>query len=195
MSTATPPTSTPRSPTTSPVSPSSTTKSGVWLHAGLIGRLAELLGRYQGEQLLPALLTAIHPHLTDDAVPPAKPPLYVEIPLVRQLSRLLGMDRTELLLSVLAEIGPYLQHPGYPPPPGQVGNDAALSTRELQVLTGMAHGRSNGTIGRALYLSEDTVKTHARRMFRKLGAVDRAHAVALGYQRGVLPLDAVQDVA
>ena len=53
-----------------------------------------------------------------------------------------------------------------------------LTERELQVLRGMSQGKSNGQIGRELYLSEDTVKTHARRLFRKLGVRDRAQAVA-----------------
>ena len=48
----------------------------------------------------------------------------------------------------------------------------------------MSPGRSNAEIGRELYLSEDTVKTHARRLFRKLGASDRAHAVAMGFRWG-----------
>ena len=43
---------------------------------------------------------------------------------------------------------------------------------------------SNAEIGRELYLSEDTVKTHARRLFRKVGAADRAQAVALGFRWG-----------
>ena len=42
----------------------------------------------------------------------------------------------------------------------------------------MTEGKSNGEIGRELFLSEDTVKTHARRLFRKLGVNDRAQAVA-----------------
>ncbi len=66
------------------------------------------------------------------------------------------------------------------PPP------AALSMREMQVLTGMSQGHSNAQIGRELYLSEDTIKTHARRLFRKLGAKDRAEAVALGFRRGIM---------
>ncbi len=66
-------------------------------------------------------------------------------------------------------------------PPG-----AALTERELQVLTGMSQGKSNNQIGRELYLSEDTVKTHARRLFRKLGVNDRAQAVALGFRRGLV---------
>ena len=66
------------------------------------------------------------------------------------------------------------------PPGGQ------LTERELQVLTGMSQGKSNGQIGRDLYLSEDTIKTHARRLFRKLGVNDRAQAVALGFRRGLV---------
>jgi len=66
------------------------------------------------------------------------------------------------------------------------GGPPALTERELQVLTGMSRGRSNAEIGRELYLSEDTVKTHARRLFRKMGAADRAHAVAVGFRWGLL---------
>lgn len=61
-----------------------------------------------------------------------------------------------------------------------------LSGREIQALVGMANGMSNGDIGKSLYLSEDTIKTHARRLFRKLGARDRAHAVRLAYDAGIL---------
>ncbi len=61
-----------------------------------------------------------------------------------------------------------------------------LTERELQVLRGMADGKSNAEIGRDLFVSEDTVKTHARRLFRKLGARDRAHAVASGFRTGLV---------
>jgi len=61
-----------------------------------------------------------------------------------------------------------------------------LTERELQVLTGMSQGKSNSAIGRELYLSEDTVKTHARRLFRKLEVNDRAQAVARGFRRGLV---------
>jgi DNA-binding NarL/FixJ family response regulator len=61
-----------------------------------------------------------------------------------------------------------------------------LTERELQVLTGMAAGQSNAQIGRELYLSEDTIKTHARRLFRKLGVNDRAQAVASGFRLGLV---------
>lgn len=61
-----------------------------------------------------------------------------------------------------------------------------LTEREMQLLAGMSIGMTNGEIGRQLDIAEDTVKSHARRLFRKLGARDRAHAVAIGYQRGHL---------
>jgi DNA-binding NarL/FixJ family response regulator len=61
-----------------------------------------------------------------------------------------------------------------------------LTEREVQVLRGMADGKSNAEIGREIFVSEDTVKTHARRLFRKLGARDRAHAVAAGFRAGLV---------
>lgn len=66
------------------------------------------------------------------------------------------------------------------------GRRITLTERELQVLRAMADGKSNAEIGRELYVSEDTVKTHARRLFRKLGARDRAHAVASGFRAGLV---------
>jgi DNA-binding NarL/FixJ family response regulator len=66
------------------------------------------------------------------------------------------------------------------------GRRVTLTERELQVLRAMADGKSNAEIGRELYVSEDTVKTHARRLFRKLGARDRAHAVASGFRAGLV---------
>jgi DNA-binding NarL/FixJ family response regulator len=61
-----------------------------------------------------------------------------------------------------------------------------LSPRELQVLEGMAAGRSNAEIGRSLWLSEDTVKVHAKKLFAKTGVHDRAAAVAWAFRSGVL---------
>lgn len=69
---------------------------------------------------------------------------------------------------------------------GDPGHRPALTERETQVLHGMSDGRSNLEIGREYFLSEDTIKTHARRLFRKLGANDRAEAVAIGFRMGIL---------
>ena len=62
-----------------------------------------------------------------------------------------------------------------------------VSRREVQILAGMSEGKTNAQIGHDLFLSAETVKSHARRVFRKLGATDRAHAVALAYRGGLLP--------
>jgi DNA-binding NarL/FixJ family response regulator len=72
------------------------------------------------------------------------------------------------------------------PPRAPTEPEVRITERELQVLRGMSQGKSNGQIGRELYLSEDTVKTHARRLFRKLGVRDRAQAVAHGFRRGLV---------
>lgn len=72
------------------------------------------------------------------------------------------------------------------PRPSEAGLKVQLTERELQVLACMSQGKSNGRIGHELFLSEDTVKTHARRLFRKLGAKDRAQAVAHGFRYGLV---------
>ena len=71
-------------------------------------------------------------------------------------------------------------------PPQRETGIPSLTERERQVLQGMSDGRSNAQIGRDLFLSEDTVKTHARRLFRKLSVSDRGHAVAEGFRIGIL---------
>ncbi|MDM7832739.1 response regulator transcription factor [Cellulomonas edaphi] len=72
------------------------------------------------------------------------------------------------------------------PPTAAEPSAVVLTKREIEVLVGMSNGRSNAQIGQELFLSEDTVKTHARRLFRKLGASDRAQAVAIGLRGGLI---------
>ncbi|MEU8762199.1 response regulator transcription factor [Streptomyces sp. NPDC048659] len=64
--------------------------------------------------------------------------------------------------------------------------DESLSAREKEVLELVARGTSNREIAAQLFLSEATVKTHLTHIYAKLGAKDRAAAVAVGYQRGIL---------
>jgi DNA-binding NarL/FixJ family response regulator len=61
-----------------------------------------------------------------------------------------------------------------------------LSPRELQVLRAVASGSTNREIARSLFISEATVKTHLLHLYDKLGARDRASAVAVAYRRGLL---------
>ena len=56
----------------------------------------------------------------------------------------------------------------------------------FDVLRLIAEGCSNAEIGRRLGIAEDTVKSRPRALYHLLGARDRAHAVSIGYQSGVL---------
>ncbi|MFI7323191.1 response regulator transcription factor [Streptomyces rubiginosohelvolus] len=64
--------------------------------------------------------------------------------------------------------------------------ESALSAREGEVLVLVARGTTNREIAAELFISEATVKTHLTHVFAKLGAKDRAAAVAVGYDRGIL---------
>ncbi|HYY11450.1 MAG TPA: response regulator transcription factor [Kineosporiaceae bacterium] len=96
--------------------------------------------------------------------------------------------REEMAATVVHALSDALWRRSAPAPRAVEGSAPApaLTEREMQVLTGMSRGRSNSEIGKELFLSEDTVKTHARRLFRKLGAADRAQAVAVGFRWGLV---------
>jgi two-component system NarL family response regulator len=64
----------------------------------------------------------------------------------------------------------------------------SLTSREVAVLGLVAKGMSNKEIGATLFLSEDTVKTHLRHVYGKLGVGDRTEAALLAVQRGIIRL-------
>ena len=57
--------------------------------------------------------------------------------------------------------------------------------REIEVLQLISDGLVNREIGQRLFLSEETVKSHVRHLLAKLQARSRAHAVAIGFRRGL----------
>ena len=61
-----------------------------------------------------------------------------------------------------------------------------LTAREHEILTLVATGRSNGDIGKQLFISAKTVSVHVSNVMAKLGASSRTEAVALARQAGLL---------
>jgi ATP/maltotriose-dependent transcriptional regulator MalT len=71
-----------------------------------------------------------------------------------------------------------------------VGDQSGFSSRELDVLRELCNGRSNKAIGQLLNLSENTVKFHLKRVFKKLDTDSRAGAIATALRLGlVVPED------
>ena len=68
--------------------------------------------------------------------------------------------------------------------------DDQLSSREIDVLSLIGEGNANKQIADKLSIAETTVKNHISNILSKLGANDRAHAVTIALQRGIIELEA-----
>ena len=76
---------------------------------------------------------------------------------------------------------------------GRPAQLAELTERELDVLRLIARGLSNAEIGKALFLSEATIKSHVNRILSKLDLRDRTQATVLAYETGLIePGDAAR---
>ncbi len=74
----------------------------------------------------------------------------------------------------------------FTPPPALRELEQEPTAREIEVLQLVADGLVNREIGQRLFLSEETVKSHVRHLLAKLQARSRAHAVAVGFRRGLI---------
>lgn len=71
---------------------------------------------------------------------------------------------------------------------GRIGgkDQAALTDREMTVLQQLTHGQSTREIAQEIHVSEETVKTYLKHIFKKLGVRDRTEAVAEAFRRGLV---------
>jgi DNA-binding CsgD family transcriptional regulator len=80
-------------------------------------------------------------------------------------------------------------------PPGRIERNrlrrskSVLTSREREVLAMVAMGRSSALIAAALGVATSTVESHVRNCLDKLGARNRAHAIALGLHDGEITLE------
>ena len=82
---------------------------------------------------------------------------------------------------------------GHGPPPTAIGRSSTgeprLTAREEEVMQLLAKGLRNKEISAALNISEDTVQSHVKNIFVKLGVHDRTEAVVLAIRLGIVHLD------
>lgn len=65
-------------------------------------------------------------------------------------------------------------------------NEAILTNRELTVLQELSNGHSTREVAQQMFVSEETVKTHLKQIFKKLQVRDRTEAVAEAFRRGLV---------
>lgn len=63
-----------------------------------------------------------------------------------------------------------------------------LTRRQAEVIGHVAMGETLEEVGKALYISRNTVRTHLKDVLERLGARNRVHAVAIAFEKGILPL-------
>ena len=92
----------------------------------------------------------------------------------------LKLTRKEIIEVPVPVVGPFRRNEARV-------EELGITPRELEILEAMAAGFSNKEIGERLFVSENTVKTHAARLFMKLSASRRTQAVQRAKEAGLIP--------
>jgi DNA-binding NarL/FixJ family response regulator len=104
--------------------------------------------------------------------------LFQAVRVVARGDALLAPNVTKRLIGEFARL-----RPSRPPQPDRLRE---LTPRETEVLRHVAEGMSNAEIAERLVVSEETVKTHVSRVLTKLAIRDRAQAVVVAYESGLV---------
>ena len=128
------------------------------------------------EYVMDALNAGASGFLLKDA---SAPELLAAIRAVHRGDSVVAPAATRRLLQRVLPLGQPRSHPSL----------EMLSTREVEVLTHIAVGRSNTEIADQLYLAESTIKTHINRILAKLNARDRVQLVIYAYETGIVVPD------
>jgi DNA-binding NarL/FixJ family response regulator len=105
--------------------------------------------------------------------------------LIRALDAVAGHE-AQMSPSIIRQLVTSLIAAAPDPAPAAPGVLNVLTSREQEVLRLLTAGRSNAEIASYLFISEQTAKTHVRRVLNKLKLRDRVHAVVFGYENGVV---------
>ena len=136
----------------------------------------------QDEYVYEALAAGASGFLLKDATAEA---LFEAVRVVARGDALLAPSVTRRLIGEFARL-----HPATPLQPDRIRE---LTPRETEVLRLIAEGLSNGDIAERLVVSEETVKTHVSRVLTKLGLRDRAQAVVVAYESGLVAPKGMRD--
>src|SRR4029450_5661745 len=142
---------------------------------GSIRRVLMLTTFDLDEYVYEALAAGASGFLLKDATAEA---LFEAVRIVASGDALLAPRGTRRLIGEFARLAPAV--------PLQPDRFRELTPRETEVLRLIADGLSNGEIAERLVVSEETVKTHVSRVLSKLGLRDRAQAVVVAYESGLV---------
>jgi DNA-binding NarL/FixJ family response regulator len=140
---------------------------------GSPARVIVLTSFLEDERLMPALQAGAAGYLLKDVEPPE---LARAIRAASAGDALLDPTVAARVVAAIADGGHAVVAP----------DEQRLTRREHEVLTLIAHGRSNKRIAFELGISEKTVKTHVGHVLAKLGVTDRTQAALLAVQQGLV---------